>query len=303
MKLCNTKPKLIVQLMGGLGNQMFQYATARSIAERNDMQLVLDTWSGFVRDFQYNRHYELGAFPINAREATQIERLPFWIDRFSSKLRKVTPREINKHWYGVFINETQNEFLPKIFEHQSEASCWMIGYWQSGKYFAEHESLIKQELSPPIPSDPHFFELGNRIRSVNSVALGLRLYEEIKNPAINVANPHIKLVESINQAISAMTDKQPSCHFFIFCTHRSPVLDQLDLKGDVTFVTGDDGYEGTLQTFWLLTQCRHHIITNSSYYWWGTWLSSNHYAPEEQVVFAANKFVNKDSILPQWNLF
>ena len=56
--------KLIVQLKGGLGKQMFQYASARSLALRQGLELVLDDWSGFVRDLQYRRHYELGALPI-----------------------------------------------------------------------------------------------------------------------------------------------------------------------------------------------------------------------------------------------
>jgi hypothetical protein len=44
-------------------------------------------------------------------------------------------------------------------------------------------------------------------------------------------------------------------------------------------------------------------MTNSSYYWWGAWLSRKYYDPEEQEIFAADNFINKDSELPQWQLF
>lgn len=50
-KALKCTPKLIVQLNGGLGNQMFQYACARSLALRNGLELVLDDWSGFFEIF------------------------------------------------------------------------------------------------------------------------------------------------------------------------------------------------------------------------------------------------------------
>ena len=76
-------------------------------------------------------------------------------------------------------------------------------------------------------------------------------------------------------------------HFFIFCSHRSSLLDGLRLPGKVTYVTPDDGFEGTIEGLWLMTQCRHHIITNSSFYWWGAWLSSANYPSDGSEVFAA----------------
>jgi hypothetical protein len=297
------KKKLIVNLCGGLGNQMFQYAAARSLAERNSAELVLDTWSGFVRDFQYQRHYELNVFPIVARKARAIERLPFWIDRISNKIVKSLRKEIRSSWYGTFLNETRLEYLPEVASLQIIASCWMTGYWQSFKYFLDHEPLLLKELSPPKPSESHIRDLGNKMREVNSVALGVRLYEESANPGAHAAHGHLKSVASINKAVLTLSDRQTNCHFFIFCTHRSPILDQLELGANITFVTHDDGYNGTLQRLWLLTQCRHHLMTNSSYYWWGAWLSRKYYDPEEQEIFAADNFINKDSELPQWQLF
>lgn len=282
---------------------MFQYATARSLAKRNRAELVLDTWSGFVRDYKFKRQFEIGVLPIKARKARFLERLPFWIDRINNKILKKAPREVHEHWYGVSLNETRFKFLPHIFDYQMRESCWMTGYWQSGKYFSCHESLIQKELFPPVPSESNFLELGEKMRVVNSVALGIRLYEEGTNPGAISVNDQLKSIESINNACSMMVQKQQSCHFFVFCTHKSSLLGQLQLRGDVTFITPEDGYEGTLQCFWLLTQCRHHIMTNSSYYWWGAWLSRKHYIIEEQTVYAADNFLNKDSVLHNWNLF
>src|SRR5690348_13268928 len=70
-----------VKLMGGLGNQLFQYAAARSLAVQNEAELCVDTITGFRRDFLFRRTFELGTFPIKARIATRAERAPFYLER------------------------------------------------------------------------------------------------------------------------------------------------------------------------------------------------------------------------------
>ena len=59
--------KLFLILKGGLGNQIFQYAAARSLAISNDFQLLLDNWTGFAFDYKYRRNYELGPLPENVQ--------------------------------------------------------------------------------------------------------------------------------------------------------------------------------------------------------------------------------------------
>ena len=80
--------KLIVQLQGGLGNQMFQYATARSISLDNNLDLVIDDWTGFFRDTHYQRKYELNNFQIKGRIAKFHENLPFLYMNICTKLKK-----------------------------------------------------------------------------------------------------------------------------------------------------------------------------------------------------------------------
>jgi hypothetical protein len=110
-------------------------------------------------------------------------------------------------------------------------------------------------------------------------------------------------VGEIRQAVARVRSHHPDARFFVFCTHRSPLLTELNLPENAVFVTHDDGYEGTLERLWLLTQCRHHIFTNSSYYWWGAWLSSVVRGSEGQCVLAADNFINPDGLCPEWERF
>lgn len=292
-----------VHLSGGLGNQMFQYAAGRSLAKRNRADLVLDTWSGFVRDRQYRRHYELGPLSIAAREATPFERLPFWFERLQHRLSASPSSPIINAWYGHSIAETKREFLPEVSEHSMTRSCWMTGYWQTARYFQDDDALIRKELSPARPNDARFVALGRQMQDTNSVAIGIRLYEESAYPSKHAAQGRIKTCADINVAVDALASGEPDLHYFVFCTHRARELTGLRLSDQVTYVTHDDGFIGSLERLWLLTQCRHHIMTNSTYYWWGAWLGAGTHPAGPPQVYAADNFINADSVAPDWQQF
>jgi hypothetical protein len=276
--------RITVYLNGGLGNQMFQYAAGRAMALRNGADLVLDTWSGFVRDYQYRRHYELDALPIKARRATMGERLPIWLYRLENKVRKAPFSTDQKRMYGQFLIEKELRFLAEISAMSVSKKAWLIGYWQSPLYFENYATTLRRELMPPAPTASKFLELAAAIRAADSVALGVRLYEESADPAAHARDGKIKSTADINQAIERLLAQRPNAKFFVFCTH-------------------DDGYDGSIERLWLLSQCRHHIITNSSYYWWGAWLSKSSHEHENQLVFSADNFINEDCICANWKRF
>ena len=296
--------KIYAYLCGGIGNQMFQYAAARSLALKYDSELILDTWSGFVRDIEYRRHYELYALPIQGRVASFWELLPIWLYRLDRRIRgEITDNRLKQsYFYGQFLVETEQKYLEQVNKISIGPCTWLIGYWQSPLYFQAYTETLLRELMPPRPDQTEFLRLGERLRQVESVALGVRLYEESKNPSLHARDGRLKTTEEINIAISRLKSQCPNAEFFVFCTHRSPLLERLDLPESTVFVTHDNGYEGTLETLWLLTQCRHHLFTNSSYYWWGAWLSQQFYG-HGQVILAADNFINADGLCDHWQRF
>lgn len=277
--------RIYVFLCGGLGNQMFQYATARALGLKRDAELVLDSWSGFARDFQYRRQYELNQFPVRGRVALPWERLPIWLFRAENSVKhKLVGADqpadlLDRRSYGNFLVETRESSVEELDRVTCNRSLWLVGYWQNSKYFQDHTKLLLTELMPPAPTEPKFIALGRHLRQVESVALGVRLYEEGPDP--------VKSVEKINGAVTRLRNQCPKATFFVFCTHRSSLLQQIKLPVDSVFITHDDGYEGTLHRLWLLAQCRHHVFNMSSYYWWGAWLSQQNYS---SAVVIADEF-------------
>lgn len=301
-------PKLIVQLSGGLGNQMFQYATARTLALQNNLDLVIDNRSGFFRDIQYRREYELKKFPIKGRLANFHEIIPFFFIRIMIRFKKKYQLK-NKIFFGQYIQEQSNtedhsiSFLQAVKKYQLNENVWIKGYWQSPYYFEKYKDLIQSELDLPKPNNDNFKSLGKKILNSKSVALGLRLYEESENPTTHSLNFKEKKIVEFNNVIEKVKKKHPKSSFFVFCTHRSKLLKKLNLPKKTTFITSEDGYTGSIEKLWLLSQCKHHIFNNSSFYWWGAWLSSKFYKNNNQTIYAADNFVNKDALPKSWYKF
>lgn len=295
--------KLFVQLSGGLGNQMFQYAAARAFALDNQVQLVLDAWSGFARDKQYKRTYELRRFPIKALLTNFLMRLPLWLFRVERKLFTSTTDVLQKRWYGDFFVEHTFNFDSNVTSLSPGMNIWMLGYWQSPKYFQRYETLLQMELMPPKPSNELFTELAHLIAQSDSVSVGVRLYEESIKPSDHALHGKVKTVQDINNAISLVRGARPNARFFIFCSHHATELNELNLPQDTVFVTPEYGFKDPIDCLWLLSRCKHHIFTNSSYYWWGAWLSQAMYKKEEQLIYAADNFINVDGLCEHWNRF
>lgn len=295
-------PRVIVQLAGGLGNQLFQYAAARAFAERSRAELVIDASTGFARDFEYGRSYALARFPITARKATAVERAPFWIHRTLSAVNRRLPtngRDASgpPRWKHLRVETSPRAFDPEALAQPAKASTWMTGYWQSPRYFEHISDELRRELAPPPPASSQANSLGNDAAAIESVAIGVRLYEETRQPGANSSDGKIKTIAEINRAIETLSSRSPAARYLIFCSHRAPELEAIRTPTPPVYVTSDEGFVDAEESLWLMSRCKHHVLTNSTFYWWGAWLSQRN---RNGMVFAANNFINVDSLPADW---
>lgn len=272
---------VITKLLGGLGNQMFQYAAGRSLALANGCELKLDT-SAFDR-YKIHSGYGLETFSIVAGIATSGE-----VRNLAGSTRKI-PRLI-RHKLGIlrksYFFEKNFDFDPALLE--CSLPVYIDGYWQSYKYFEGVADQIRSELKPRHSLQGENLQLAQRIAEENSVSVHVRRGDYVSNKVASNVHGFVGLAyyEAVLDRISQEVDFP---HFFVFSDDLKWVMEHLKFPGDVTFVShnsGADAYEDMR----LMSLCKHHVMANSTFSWWAAWLG---WMPSKKVFYPGNWFRSK----------
>jgi hypothetical protein len=264
--------------------------------------LIIDRCGGFARDYKYRRKFELNRFLIAGQTASAYSQAAFWLIRLFLKFAK------SRFAYTVLSKrlwvERETVFYPGLVSDRLWIEAWLVGYWQSPKYFEEFTEVLRAELMPTTSVAPKVIQMSSTIESTQeSVAVGIRLYEESNRPADHGLNGRVKNFEEVRAAIDSLRCAKPDSRFFVFCTEHFDCLDQLGLPPETVFITSDEGYSDAVDTLSLIVKCKHHIFTNSSFYWWGAWLSRAVHKKDDQHIYAANNFINADGLCDDWKRF
>jgi len=288
------KKLLITNIKGGIGNQLFCYASARRLAFVNDAELVIDTISGFSSDHLYKRKYSLDVFHIDAPKAGLWQRMePF------GKFRRGLRRRLNKMFplsSKRYIFQKGVQFDPAIISLKlQEGSTYFDGFGQSEDYFSDIESIIRNDLVFKSPHDDQNQKISQTIVSSNSVAIHVRWFNPVdKDSCDNVALHYYQ--ETISRMIAAINHP----HFFVFSDQMAITKELLGpiLYGyPVNYLEHNNTQEKAYADLWLMSQCKHFIIANSTFSWWGAWLGEK---KDVSQIYAPGKYVNPNQGVTAW---
>lgn len=259
---------IITRIKGGLGNQLFCYAAARRLSIVNDIELVIDDVTGFVRDSQYKRQYALKHFCIPIRKATAPERL----EPFERYRRGMIKWLSSKKPFSdkSYLEQEKIDFDDRLLELKVKGTLYLDGLWQSENYFKDIEQTIRQDLQIIPPQDTKNQQVAEKIANCNAVALHVRWFDDPNSTGLhNLSTNYYK------NAISLIEQKVDSPHYFLFSDDPEAASRKIDLPPNmVTFVTHNRGDEYAYADLWLMSKCQHFIIANSTFSWWGAWLSN-----------------------------
>jgi Glycosyl transferase family 11 len=275
-----------VKLLGGLGNQMFQYAIARALADRSHCGVRLN-----LSDFEnYSlRRYELDAYAIRAEVVTQRQNISCEV-----KLQAFVKTVLSK--FGINLKEGRERlYSERSFVFDPSSRDWkppanLEGYWQSEKYFIEIAESLRQDFSLRERPDSANEDVAARISCANAVSLHVRRGDYVTNA--HTASYHgICSLEYYAAAIDFVAGRVADPHFFVFSDDLPWAYENLRLAYPSTLVDCNGPDKGVWDMA-LMKQCKHHIIANSSFSWWGAWLNPN----PNKVVVAPLKWFNKPEI-------
>ena len=269
---------VIVKLRGRLGNQMFQYAFGRCLAERWGSQLLLDTSNLHSTGWQSPRPYRLDIFNLHPN--------------ISATGDFATTSGVVLH-----IEQRKRGFHPTPHHISSSIDVITRGWWQNENYFFDIKDMIRNEFrfKEDIHTPEDMITL-NRIRSTNSVCVHIRRtdYVNSKNVMRFIGT------EYYSSAFHSMAERINHPHFYIFSDDIEWCMQNLKCPGSHTFITrrvsAEESFAVDLN---LMTKCRHFITANSTFSWWAAWLGD---APYKIVIAPKLWFGDEHSsqhILPE----
>lgn len=261
---------IVVKLIGGLGNQMFQYAAGFVLAQKYKVSLKMDVQFLLDRIKRYYRHthrdYAMDVFSISGEIASHDD-----ISKF------VYPRRGNKYIYQVLkrlygersvYKEDSLETDKAFFDIPDNA--YLDGYWQNYKYIVGSERCLKKEFvfKDSLP-DSHKL-IAERMQLKRSVCVVVRRGDYVGHPTLDIIDAAFYA-----KAMSFLSSRMEDLLFFVFSDDIGWCKENIGCQGcDIFFV--DQKYTGPKAGYYLqlMSLCKHYIVPNSTYAWWGAWLGS-----------------------------
>jgi hypothetical protein len=276
---------IVARLFGGLGNQLFQYAAGRALADHLGCGLALDPrYLGNARacgmgHFAQARY--LSDVPLPPAKSDGLLRYGLW------RLFGRDPR---------FHRERGLGFDPDFFDLPD--GTYLHGYWQSERYFAAIADRLRDDLAFTTPLNPANADMAARIDAAPcAVSVHVRRGDYLVSGSYAACPP-----DYYRQAIDRLTgDLGAPLTCFVFSNDPAWARDNLDLGAEQVVVDINDERHGAFDMH-LMSRCAHHVIANSTFSWWGAWLDPG---PDKRVIAPANwfgttKLSNPDLIPPGW---
>ncbi|WP_340297074.1 MULTISPECIES: alpha-1,2-fucosyltransferase [unclassified Roseobacter] len=281
---------IITRLIGGLGNQMFQYAAGFALAHRTGQKLRVDITS--LRDVRAHQGYQLPE--IFCGDFCTAN----WLDLFKvlgfSKRQAVhgsaTPVEGKlPNRLGPTIRQPTHNFWNGFNELGAE--IYLVGYWQSAKYFHGFETILAETFKFRENLTGRNAEIAMEMEDTIPVALHVRRGDYIQNPK-TYAFHGICHWDYYHKAMDHIRKRVRSPHFYIFSDDLQAAIQEFGKSPETTYVDCNNG-SNSYRDMMLMARCKHHIIANSSFSWWGAWLANAHgYADSEQIVIAPEQWLS-----------
>lgn len=286
---------IIIKLQGGLGNQLFQYATALALATKKNSTVAFDC-SQYKNEPLTGtiRHFELKNLGVGENTTPLILKIAFNMIHFpgSKLLGKILGRLLNCRFY----KEKGFSYDVNLSE-QAGNHIYLTGYFQSEKYFKHIKTKLLEQLQlPRLPN-----ALLQKINTITSVGLHIRRGDYIHNKAASHFHG-ICSIEYYHLALQYLQKQLPHIHLFVFTDdHDWAEIQFQDIEIPIYFVKGNSGKNSYIDLI-LMSKCKHQIIANSSFSWWAAWLNLS---PDKIVIAPKRWFLDEkaqsqtDDLIPE----
>ena len=277
--------------MGGLGNQMFQYATAKHLSIINNTELKIDTTNFRKLTLNVEHTLQLADFNILTQQASRKEVWTIVIPenplaRIVGNLFKRSPLKVKKN--TVFREPEGSNFKPVILELKGDR--YLVGYFNSYKYFDSIRNILIDEYTPKQEISLMGREILKLIETTNSVSVHIRRGDYVNDPEVYKCIEGIITDRFYRNAVDFIASKVESPHFFVFSNDMAWVKENFRIPHQVKYVDINSAQRG-FEDLWLMSRCKNNITAGgSTFSWWAAYLN-----PNKDTIVVRTEQVSNDS--------
>ena len=273
----------IVKVIGGLGNQMFQFALYKALQKQFPEEAILldlHCFNGYHkhRGFEIPKIFDVTYAEANWKEVAKVA-YPYpnyqsW--RFGSRILPCRKT--------MLMEGADYAFEPTVLT--CEGNTYYDGYWQHEDYFIRIRESILKAFTFPIFEDRRNQETASLITEKNSCAIHIRRGDYVTDKLFR----GICDLDYYERAIKFMKETAIPDVFCIFSDDVAWCREHIEVltgQTETIYVDWNRG-EKSFQDINLMSLCRHQVIANSSFSWWGAWLNTN----KDKMVIGPRKWWN-----------
>lgn len=283
---------ITVVIKGGLGNQLFQYASAFSLANRLNQPLALDI-SFFPA--QTLRGYKLDKLSIGPTVNVNPDMslgMQFFKNRYINQLvrRSKKLKQIKLGNGTTYLVELAGSFVPDFFKIEAQ-NIFMNGYFQCEDYFRDYRTEILKAFTPSYQPEDEYLKTLEMINESNSVAVHVRHGDFTKGD--RTIYHYILGEDYYTKAIQYMRERIDNPQFFCFSDDIEWVKQNIGRTEDFHFVTLQTSH-ADIDEMMLMKNCNHIITANSTFSWWAAWLNEH----EDAIRIVPERPYGPDKLIP-----
>ena len=267
---------LIVRIGEGLGNQLFMYANAHSLAKKFNYKLYIDNESSFFKNKGRSRTYNLSFFDIPNEISPENLKFNSYLKDIKRKLFKFRDKFLfNKLFLIEEVDVNKNSRYKEILFLKSP-KIYVEGHFESELYFKDQEKDLKKifKIKNDLIDDNNQYI--HKIKQTNSITIHLRKNRFTDNPKnqrnINFKNDELfekNLLNYVNRSIKYLDDKLDDPHYFIWSNDPKSYKHFFLNQKKFTFIENNN----LAMDFYLFSLCKNFIVGPSTFHWWGAWLN------------------------------
>ena len=279
--------KIYVRFMGGLGNQLFQYAYYRSlVGQGKNVYANLNWYKNHSVPFELTKVFPKAVVKQDKKYSEGMSR---WNQKVKKLLNLLTGKTMHKEFFYV---EEKEDAAFDVSALQVKSGT-LNGYWQTEKYFDNITEDIRHIYIPEVKDQGLIYWMKQLLECDNAVSVHIRRGDYLNTSDmygnICTLDYYKKAMKEISKTI-----EQPT--YYIFSNDEAWVREQFAGENIVFIPQNEFEHYENWYDLLLMSCCRSNIIANSSFSWWAAWLNSH----KDKIVIAPDKWLNNSETPDIW---